>query len=151
MLPFSWSFREWCRAAVVLAVGVLLGMAIWWASPMITGHGEPWDAEGGYYFGTLFVAGFVAAIFLPKAFWVAPIGVYIGQLLFGLYFYDPEGVSLWPIGMVLAVFHCLAALGGALVCAILMWLLHLVANTYRFVRGLRKPPDVRKVAQERTE
>ncbi len=141
MFPLSWTFREWCRAVVVFAVGALLGIVIWWASPMVTGHDEPWDAGGKYYLGTLFLAGFVATIFLPKAFWVAPIGVYVGQLLFGLYLYDPESASLWPIGMVLAIFYCLAALAGSLMCAILMWLVHLMASTYRFVRGPRKQPE----------
>ena len=84
MFPFSWSFRDWGHAVVVFAVGLLLGMAIWWTSPMFTGHEEPWDAEFRYYVGVLFLGGFVAAIFLPKAFWVAPIGVYVGQLLYGL-------------------------------------------------------------------
>lgn len=137
MFPFSWSFRDWFRAALVFAVGVLLGVAVWWASPTFTGHDEPWDADGRYYVGTLFAAGFAATLFLPKAFWVAPIGVYVGQLLFGLYLYEPEGTSLWPLGMVLAVFYGLAALAGAMACAILIWLVHLLANMYRFVMGLR--------------
>jgi len=141
MLPFSWSFRDWFRAAVVFAVGVLLGAAIWWASPMFTGHDEPWDADGRYYVGTLFVAGFVAAVFLPKALWVAPIGVYVGQLLFGLYVYEPEGGTLWPLGMLLAVFYCAAALAGALACAMLMWLVHLLVNASRFVLGSRKQSE----------
>jgi len=138
MFPFSWSFRDWFRAIVVFAVSLLLGMAIWWASPLCTGHDEPWDAGGRYYVGSLFVAGFVASFFLPKAFWVAPIGLYMGQLLFGLYLYEPEGATLWPFGMVLAIIYCLAALAGALACAVLMWVVRLMVNAYRFVLGPRK-------------
>lgn len=141
MFPFSWSFRDWFRAAVVLAVGVLLGAAVWWASPLFTGHDEPWDAEGRYYVATLFVAGFVATIFQPKAFWVAPIGVYIGQLLFGVYLYEPEGETLWPLGMAWALLYCVATLAGAMACAILMWLVHLFANVFRLVLGLRKQTE----------
>jgi len=84
------------------------------------------------------VAGFVASFFLPKAFWVAPIGLYMGQLLFGLYLYEPEGATLWPFGMVLAIIYCLAALAGALACAVLMWVVRLMVNAYRFVLGPRK-------------
>ncbi len=138
MFPFSWSLRDWCRAFVVFAAGLILGMAVWWTSPLFTGHAEPWDAEGRYYVGALFVAGFIATIFLPKAFWVAPIGVYVGQLLYGVYLYDPESASLWPLGMVLAVFYCVAAFAGALACAMSMWLIHFVLRTFRFVLGLRK-------------
>ena len=105
---------------------------------MFTGQEEPWDAEGRYYVGALFVAGFVATVFLPKAFWVAPIGVYVGQLLFGLYLYEPEGATLWPLGIVLAVFYCVAALAGALACAILMWLIRVLVTACRFVLGPRK-------------
>ena len=94
MTPFSWSFREWIRAVGVLSIGTLLGMAIWWTSPVITGHTEPWDVEGRYYLGALAVAGFVASLALPKAFWVAPIGVVVGQLLYGLYFLEPEALAI---------------------------------------------------------
>jgi hypothetical protein len=137
MFPFSWSFRDWSWALVVFSVGLLLGMAIWWTSPVLTGHEEPWDAEGRYYIWALFVAGAVATVFLPKAFWVAPIGLYVGQLVYGLYLYEPVGASLWPLGMVLAVFYCLAALAGALACAVLLWLIGLPVRVVRFV--LRRP------------
>jgi hypothetical protein len=123
---------------VVFTVGLLLGMAIWWTSPALTGKPEPWDAEGRYYLGALFVAGAFATVFLPKAFWLAPIGVYVGQLLFCLYVYDPEGASLWPLGMVLAVFYCIAALAGALACALLMWLIRVLVAAVRFVLRWRR-------------
>jgi len=141
MTPFSWSFREWLRAFVVFAVGLLSGMVIWWTSPMFTEFPEPWDAGFKYYGGALFAAGFVAAVFLPKAFWVAPIGVYVGQLVYCLYVYEPEGVSLWPLGMVLAVFYCVAALVGALACAVFVWLIRSAIGVLRFVTGSRKQTD----------
>jgi hypothetical protein len=137
MFPFSWSFRDWFQAFVVFSVGLLLGMAIWWTSPVLTGHEEPWDAEGRYYVWALFVAGAVATGFLPKAFWVAPIGVYVGQLLYGLYLYEPATASMWPLGMVLAVFYSLAALAGALACAVLLWLIGLPIRVATFF--LRRP------------
>jgi hypothetical protein len=44
LFPLGWSFRDSCRAFVVFAVALFLGMALWWTSPWITGHDEPWDA-----------------------------------------------------------------------------------------------------------
>jgi hypothetical protein len=133
VFPFSWSFRDWCRAVLVFTVGVLLGAAIWWVSPALAGEAEPWDAEGRYYVWALFLAGAVATVFLPKAFWLAPVGVYVGQLLYGLYLYQPEDGSLWPLGLVFAAFYSVAAMGGALACVVLMWLIHVLWAACRFV------------------
>jgi hypothetical protein len=119
----------------VFVVGVLLGAAIWWTSPAITGEAEPWDAEGRYYVGALFFAGAVATVFLPKAFWVAPTGVYVGQLLYGLYLYKPADARLWPLGLVFAAFYSVAALVGALACALVMWLIHVLLAVFRLVLG----------------
>jgi hypothetical protein len=138
MLPLSWSFSDWRRACGVTVAGMLFGMAIWWTSPMFTGHVEPWDAGGRYYLGALFFAGFVAAMFLPKAFWVAPIGVYVGQILYGVYLCNPDELTFWPLRMTLAVVECLAALAGALTCAILMGGVHLCVAACGFVLRLRK-------------
>ena len=68
---------------------------------------------------------------------MAPIGVYFGQLVYGLYLYEPVGTSLWPLGMVLAVFYSIAALAGALACAVLLWLIGFPVRVVRFV--LRRP------------
>ena len=87
----------------------------------------------------LFAAGCVAATFLPKAFWVAPIGVYVGQLLFALYLFEPEGTAFWPLGMILAVFYCAAALAGAAAGAILMTLLGALLAVLRFLLRWRRP------------
>ena len=141
MLPFSWSFRDWGRACLVFSTGLILGVAIWWTSPMLTGHVEPWDVPGKFYIGMLFAAGFVAAAFLPKAFWVAPIGVYAGQLLYAVYVYEPQGATFWPLGMIMAVFYCAAALAGAAACAVLMTLLGVLLAVLRFLFGRRRPTE----------
>jgi hypothetical protein len=108
---------------------------------VLTGHEEPWDAEGRYYVWALFVAGVIATVFLPKAFWVAPIGVYIGQLVYGSYLYEPASASMWPLGMVLAVFYSIAALAGALTCAVLLWLIGLPVKVAKFF--LRRPSQAK--------
>jgi hypothetical protein len=139
MFPFSWSFRDWGRACLVFASGVILGMAIWWTSPMLTGHIEPWDVPGKFYPGMLFAAGFVAAAFLPKAFWVAPIGVYVGQLLYTVYLFDPHDGALWPLGMIIAVIYCAAALAGAASCAVFLGLTGMLLAILRFLVGWWRP------------
>ena len=141
MLPLSWSFRDWGRACLVFSTGLILGMAIWWTSPMLTGHVEPWDVPGKFYIGMLFAAGFVAAAFLPKAFWVAPVGVYIGQLLYVVYLYEPHGAVFWPLGMIVAAFYCAAALAGATASAIFLAVIGGLVGVLRFLRGWRKPTE----------
>jgi hypothetical protein len=126
---------------LVFAAGVLLGAAIWWTSPWLTGEAEPWDAQGRHYLGALFFAGAVAAAFLPKAFWLAPIGVYVGQLLYGIYLFEPKDGSLWPLGMVLAAFYCVAALAGALASAILIWLIRVLLAVCRFFLGRQRQAE----------
>jgi hypothetical protein len=81
----------------------------------------------------LFTAGFMATVFLPKAFWLAPIGVCIGQLLYGWYFVEPQADALRLVGMVLMVVYSVAPLGGAVGCAILIWLIRFPLGVLRFV------------------
>lgn len=116
---------------MVLSIGTLLGMAIWWTTPILTEQVEPWDAEGKFYLQALFLSGFLAAVFSPRAFWVAPIGIYAGQLLYGLYLYEPSGTTIWPLQMVLAVLYSVAALIGAFCGAIAMSFLKLGIKAIR--------------------
>ena len=99
------------RTTFVTAVGFLLGMAIWWASPRLTGHTEPWDANSHYYSLSLLIAGFTAALAHPKRFWLAPIGIYFGQFVYA-FLYLPGG-PLWILGLLFGVFYCLLAMLGA--------------------------------------
>lgn len=99
------------RTVFVTAVSFLLGMAIWWASPRMTGHAEPWDAGSPYYALSLIVAGFAAALVHPKRFWLAPVGIYFGQSFYMLLFLP--GGPLWPVGLIFGAFYCLLSLLGA--------------------------------------
>ena len=104
MFPFRWSIRDWTWAIVVLTVGFAWGLGAWWLSPVLLGHSEPWDAGIKQYLELLFLGGFFAALFHPRAFWVAPLGIYAGQFVYCSYLMDTVGASLWPLGMVMAVF-----------------------------------------------
>ena len=101
---------------------------------MFTGHVEPWDAEGWYYAGALFAAGFIATLFLPRAFWVAPIGVCAGQLVYGLYL---EGTAFGPLEIMFAIVYGIAALAGALAGATVMWIISVLARIVRWITGRR--------------
>lgn len=94
----------------------MLGALLWALSPRITGEAEPWDSLGLYYFGGLFIAGFVAAWIFPKRFWLAPIGLYVGQMGYvwfaTLAGHLPSG-PLWPLGACMGLGMCVIALAGA--------------------------------------
>ncbi len=69
------------KALILLALGVLSGIAIWWFSPWLTGKVEPWDADAPIWpLSWLLVAvlgglsGHVRGIGLP-------LGYALGQML----------------------------------------------------------------------
>lgn len=105
------------RPASVVLLGVLLGAAIWWLSPMITGEVEPWDSQGNYYLVALFVAGFTSSLMSPRQFLFAPVGVYVGQFGYALLFL-PLG-PLLPLGMAVGLaLSAVPLIGGAFAWAI---------------------------------
>ncbi len=59
----------------------LLGLGIWYLSPFLTGHLEPWDSESGYYGFSLATAGALTALLNPHRFWRWSIGIYLGQVI----------------------------------------------------------------------
>ena len=78
--------------------------AVWALSPWLTGHNEPRDAPGVYYYVALLVAGAVSGLIAAKPLWAHYLGGIFGQLLYGLLFL-PLGplaivgllfLSLWP-------------------------------------------------------
>ena len=93
------------------------GAAIWVLSPRYTGHVEPWDASGLYYWATLFVSGLVATLIEPKQFKVAPLWIVAGQgaaILGGIIFGDRDA-GLLPLGiLVLFLFSVLCYAGAFL-------------------------------------
>ena len=99
------------RASLTFVAGFVLGALIWWASPFVTEQREPWDAPLGYYIAALIVTGFVAALLSPRHFWLAPVGIYLGQSVYAVAFL-PTGPML-PFGLVLGLGFCILALAGA--------------------------------------
>jgi hypothetical protein len=100
-----------------LLMGLLIGAAIWWLSPLITGRLEPWDAGSGYYEGALLGAGILGGLLLPKHWRWFVIGVFLGQVLvlLGGVLREPSSGGLWPLGVVFMALYSLLAMVGAMV------------------------------------
>jgi hypothetical protein len=100
-------------------LGLILGAAIWLLSPWITGRSEPWDAENGYYSGTLLLAGAVGGLLIPMHWPSVTLGIFVGQMLviLGGVLADPASGGLWPLGLIFLAGYSVLALVGALLGA----------------------------------
>jgi hypothetical protein len=112
MKPRRWS---------AFLLGLILGAAIWFLSPWVTGRSEPWDATGGYYAGALLATGVVGGLLVPLHWFSLAIGIFAGQALviLGGVLADPASGGLWPLGIVfLAICSLLGLLGAVLGAAL---------------------------------
>ena len=109
---------DWKRASkgwLALVAGLGCGAIVWWLSIPLTGQREPFDAPGPYYLVAMFLAGVVAALAAPRFWWVAVIGIFLGERLYA-YIALPE-TRVWLLfGIVvnLTIFSWLPAALGAL-------------------------------------
>lgn len=103
------------ESAVSFAIAFVAGAVIWLLSPLVTGHAEPWDAGGAYYFAALLVAGAVTGWLCPRR--IAPVlpGIALGQFAYMLLVL-PIG-SLWAVGFAALFVYGLVALGAAFASA----------------------------------
>lgn len=74
------------RAWVTVLVSAAAGALVWALAPWLTGHQEPWDADGLFYIGALVVAGSAAGAITPRPLWGHYLGALIGQLGYELIF-----------------------------------------------------------------
>lgn len=82
-----------------MLVSALASALVWALSPALTGHREPWDAEGLFYVTALVAAGSVAALFSPRPLWAHYLGTFLGQLVYELLF-----LHVGPLFLLGAVF-----------------------------------------------
>jgi hypothetical protein len=118
------------RIAAAALTGFLSGLALWVGSFRFTGVSQPWSAGTPTYVVVLFVLGAVLGAFTPRAFWVGPLGLYLGEAL-GLasqgYLVSPtDPPVLYPIALLFLASYSMAVMAGAA----------LAAGGLRFYRGL---------------
>ena len=108
--------------SVAAAIAAALGALIWIASPMITGHREPWDAHGPYYVLSLLTAGAIAGWIEPQRLWRHVVALYIGQIvgvIVMLIRNPPVDAGLWPLTLiVLAICSSIGWISAALAAAL---------------------------------
>lgn len=105
--------RAWMTVLVSAAAGAL----VWALSPWLTGHVEPWDADGLFYVGALIVAGSVAGAITPRPLWALYAGSLIGQLGYELIFLRLGSLFFLGAAFLLGyavIFLAAAALAGAI-------------------------------------
>ena len=91
--------------------------AVWALSPWLTGHVEPWDADGLYYPVALVLSGVLSGLLAPKPLWALYLGGMAGQVLYLLLLrpVDPLlGVGLLFVLLWSLVFVAGGFIGGRL-------------------------------------
>ena len=102
------------KTPILLGVSVILGALVWFLSPALTGHREPWDADSLFYHCGVFLAGFIPACFSARRFWLWALGAWLGQMLAFLVLLLCFGSGpLWLVGLLFLSFYALLSLAGA--------------------------------------
>ncbi len=105
------------RAWITVLVSAVSGALVWALSPWLTGHQEPWDADGLFYVGALVVAGLVAGAVTPRPLWALYLGSLVGQLAYELSFLRIGPLFLLGAAFLLGysvIFLAAAALAGSI-------------------------------------
>jgi len=103
------------RASSTILVSAALSALIWTLSPWLTGHREPWDADGLFYVVALVVAGSLAGVLAPRPLWAHYIGAVLGQLGYELLFMPMGPLFLLGVAFLLGygiIFALAAAVAG---------------------------------------
>ena len=77
----------------MLLAGIAGGAAVWGLSIPITGMRELFDSPTVYYWVAVFIAGILGALPAPRYWWVAVIGVFLGEQTYVLAM--PPETRLW--------------------------------------------------------
>ena len=105
------------HAWLTFLVAAVAAVMPWVASPWLTGHREPWDADGLFYIAALVVAGALAGLLAPQPLWAHYLGAFIGQLGYEIIFLRVG--PLFILGALFLLGYCVifvvaAALAGHL-------------------------------------
>ena len=96
---------------LAFATAALMSALVWVASPIFTGRREPWDANAGFYFSGLIIAGAATGVSTPKPVWALYLGAIAGQLSYQVLFLKVG--PLFPLGALLLPGYCLVFLIAA--------------------------------------
>jgi hypothetical protein len=121
-------------AWLALVIGIACGVIVWALSMPLAGVREPFDSNTAYYPVAMFVSGAVAAAASPRHWWLAVIGIFLGERLYG-YAMLPEGRDWLLFGIVINAIipTWLPAAMGAI--TVYIW------DKYRSNRGLPRAGD----------
>ena len=99
-----------------LLAGIGCGAIVWGLSMPFTGMREPFDSPTLYYVVAMFIAGILAALPAPRYWWVAVVGIFLGERTYA-YVMLPEtrGWLLFGVYMGLLTLTWLPSTLGALV------------------------------------
>jgi hypothetical protein len=101
----------------VLALGFLIGLALWLVPAGFLHQPEPWDGNGPAYPLALLCSGLLLGFFSPGRTGAVVAGVFLGQLVVLLWrvIASPENSELWLVGVVMLAGYTFVATGlGAL-------------------------------------
>lgn len=67
---------------VTLLAGMMCGAVVWALAVPLAGVREPFDSNTEYYHVAMFISGLSAALVSPRHWWLAVLGIYIGERLY---------------------------------------------------------------------
>lgn len=99
-------------------VAVVVGAALWFATSMLTGRREPWDAPAYWAvaYPLAILASAVIGYFYPARSWRWPLALFAAQF-FAMCVLNRELGNLWPLGLVLFAALALPAVLAATLAA----------------------------------
>ena len=111
------------RIIASLFIALVSAAAIWFFSMPITGFLEPFDAPTLYYPVTMFAAGILAALPAPRYWWVAFMGVFLGEKIY-ISIMLPDGLVWLAFSIYIGVLTLTwlpSAIGAFLVYLVSKW------------------------------
>ena len=107
---------------VVIALGFLIGLALWLVPAGFLHQPEPWDGNGPAYPLALLLGGLLLGFLAPGRTGSVVASVFVGQLAVLLWrvISSPENSELWLVGVVMLAGYTFVATGvGALLGGLL--------------------------------
>ncbi len=100
----------------VLLAGIACSAIVWGLSVPLTGMREPFDSPTYYYVVAMFVSGILATLPAPRYWWVAVVGIFLGERIY-MFVMLPEnrGWLLFSIYMGLLTLTWLPSALGAVI------------------------------------